>query len=80
MRQQKKDQIRENFTELTSLEVFERRWGSIASDSIVKRQRSKSGCDSITTYVDRLSRIVHFPSKDSETDVDFANAFFCNIF
>ncbi len=48
---------------------------------IVKLPKTKNGYDSITTYVDRLSRRVHFiPSKDSDTAVDVANAFFSNLF
>ena len=68
-------------TEPTSLEVLERRWGSIASDFSVKLPKTKNGYDSITTYVDRLSLRVHFiPSKDSDTAVDVSNSFFSNLF
>ncbi len=63
------------------MEVPERRWGSIASDFIVKLPKTKNVFDSNTTYVDRLSRGVHFiPPKDSDTAVDVANAFFSNLF
>lgn len=79
--QQKKDYLGKKLTDPTSLEVPERRWGSLASDFIVKLPKTKNGFDSITTYVDRLSRRVHFiPSKDSDTAVDVANAFFSNLF
>ncbi len=75
--QQKKDYLGKKLTDPTSLEVPERRWGSLASDFIVKLPKTKNGYDSITTYVDRLSRRVHFiPSKDSDTAIDVANAFF----
>ena len=79
--QQKKDYFGKKLTDPTSLEVPERRWGSLASDFIVKLPKTKNGYDSITTYVDRLSRRVHFiPSKDSDTAVDVANDFFSHLF
>ena len=79
--QQKKDHQGKKFGESTSIEVPQRRWGSIATDFIVALPKTKNGFDCITTYVDRLSRRVHFiPSKDSDTAVDVANSFFKNIF
>ena len=79
--QQKKDYLGKKLTDPTSLEVSERRWGSLATDFIVKLPKTKNGFDSITTYVDRLSRRVHFiPSKDSDTAVDVANTFFSHLF
>ncbi len=79
--QQKKDYMGKKLTDPTSLEVPGRRWGSLASDFIVKLPKTKNGFDSITTYVDRLTRRVHFiPSKDSDTAVDVANAFFSHLF
>ncbi len=79
--QQKKDHMGKKLTESTSLEVPHRQWGSIAGDFIVKLPKTKNGYDSITTYVDRLSRRVPFiPSKYSDTAVDVANTFFSNLF
>ncbi len=79
--QQKKDYLGKKLTDPTSLEVPERRWGSLATDFIVKIPLTKSGFDCIATYVDRLSRRVHFiPSKEFATAVDAANTFFSNIF
>ena len=65
----------------TSLEVPTRRWGSLATDFIVSLPKTKRGFNSITTWVDRLSRRVHFiPSKEADKAVDVANAFYSNIF
>ena len=50
-------------------------------DFIVKLRLTKRGFDSITTWLDRLSRRVHIITShttDSETDV--ATSFFSNIF
>ncbi len=67
--------------EPTSLQVAERLRDSITSDFILKLPKTTNGYDSITTYVDRLSRRVHFiPSKDSDTAVYVANSCFSNLF
>ena len=61
----------------TSLEVPEKRWGSLASDFIMKLQKTKGGFDSITIYVDRLTRRAHcIPSKESNTAVNFVSLLF----
>ncbi len=79
--EQKKDFGGKKLTEPSSLEVPERRWGSLATDFIVGLSKTKNGLDCITTWVDRLSRTVHFiPSKESDTAVDVANSFFSNLF
>jgi len=79
--QQKKDHGGPKLTEPTPLEVPERRWGSLATDFIVSLPKTKNGFDCITTWVDRLSRRVHFiPSKTTDTAVDCANAFFSDLF
>ena len=81
VRQQKKDYLGRKLTDPMSLEVPTRRWGSVATDFIVKLPKTKNGYDSITTYVDRLSRRVHFiPCKEKDTAVDVANSFFSNLF
>ena len=48
---------------------------------IVKLPETKDGFDCITTWVDRLTRRVHFVKiKSSDTAVDTAKSFFANIF
>ncbi len=65
----------------TSLEVPKRRWGSLASDSIVELTETSNCFHSITTYVNRLTRSVQFiPSKDSDSAVYGANIFSINFF
>ena len=79
--QQYRDSNQKKLTEPTSLEIPERRWGSLASDFIVRLPRTKDGYDAITTWVDRLTRRVHFlKSHTNDTAEDTANAFFSNIF
>ncbi len=79
--QQKKDQIRKKLTDTTSQEVLERRSGSLASDFIVKLLKTKNDFDSITTYIDPLSRRLHsIASIDSGTAVDGANLLINNAF
>ena len=59
------------------LQTPSRRWGSVSTDFIVQLPRTKSGYDAITTWVDRLSRRVHFiPGKTNDTAVDVAKSFF----
>jgi len=65
----------------TSLEMPERRWGSLATDFIVQLPRTKDGYDAITNWVNRLSRRVHFvKSKTTDTSVNVADSFFSEIF
>jgi hypothetical protein len=79
--QQCKDLRQKPLTEPTPLELPERRWGSIATDLITHLPVTKAGYDSITTWVDRLSRRVHFvPSKSKDTAVDCAKNFFRDVF
>ena len=62
--QQEKDSLRKNLTDLTSLEV----------------PLTNNGFDCIITYVDRLSRRVHFtPSQESDTVVDITIRLFSNV-
>ena len=59
----------------------ERRWGSLSTDFIVHLPKTKDGYDAITTWVDKLTRRVHFiKSKTTDTAVDVADSFFTNIF
>ena len=79
--QQYKDSNQKKLTDPTSLEIPERRWGSLATDFIVSLPKTKDGYDAITTWVDRLTRRVHFiKSRGTDTAEDVANAFFSNIF
>ncbi len=78
--QQKKDCLGKNLTDPTSLEVPERRWGSLTTDFIVELPVTKNGFDCTITYVDRLSRRVHFtPSQESDTVVDITIRLFSNV-
>jgi len=79
--QQYKDSNQKKLTDPSSLEMPERRWGSLATDFIVHLPKTKDGYDAITTWVDRLSRRVHFiKCKTTDTAVDVADSFFTNIF
>lgn len=81
MCQQAKDSNKKKLTEPSSLEMPERRWGSLATDFIVHLPKTKDGKDAVTTWVDRLTRRVHFiPCTVNDTAVDTANSFFSNIF
>ena len=77
----KKDYSGKKLNDPTSLEIPERRWRSIACDFIVKLPKTRNGFDCITTYIDRLSRRVHFiASRETDTAFDAAKAFFSCIF
>ena len=79
--QQYKDSNQKKLSEPVSLEMPERRWGSLATDFIVHLPKTKNGYDSITTWVDRLSRRVHFvKSKTTDTSIEVSDTFFSNIF
>ena len=53
----------------------------MSMDFITHLPTTATGFDSITTFVDRLSRRVHFvPSRMSDTAKDVAQLFFDNIF
>ena len=79
--QQFKDSNQKKLIDPASLELPERRWGSFATDFIVRLPKSKGGFDAITTWVDLLTRRVHFLScTTNDTAEDTANAFFSNIF
>ena len=79
--QQYRDSNQKKLTDPMSLEVPERRWGSLATDFIVSLPKTKDGYDAIITWVDRLTRRVHFlKAKGTDTAEDTANAFFANIF
>ena len=79
--QQKDYQNKKKVTDPTALNVPSRRWGSLATDFILKLPLTKRGFDSITTWVDRLWRRVHFiPSHTTDSATDVATSFFSNLF
>lgn len=66
--QKKKDGRKRKLRATTPLDVPTCRWGSIATDFIVKLPTMKRSFDSIATWVDRLSRPVNFvASKGTDT-------------
>ena len=76
-----KDHSGKKFTDPQPLELPERRWGSLAKDFIVALPKSRSGYDAITTWVDRLTKRVHFvPCKGTDTAEDVAITFLNYIF
>jgi predicted aspartyl protease len=65
---------------LNPLQVPQGRWESISMDFIVKLPVTKSGFDSITTYVDRFTKRIHLVAcKETETAEDTAQRFFKEI-
>lgn len=66
--QQKHYHGTKKLTEPIPLEIPKRIWGSVATDFIVRLPKTDTGYDSITTFVERLSRRVRFvPSNTSDT-------------
>lgn len=64
-----------------NIEYSERRWESVSMDFIAGPPRTKTGYDSITTYVNRFSKRRHFvPCKESEDAVHVAKSFHDNVF
>lgn len=79
--QQNKDSNQKKLTNPTSLRVPTRRWGSVSTDFIVSLPKTKQGHNAITTWVDRISRRVHFiPCTGEDTAIETANNFFKHIF
>lgn len=79
--QQQKDFAGKKFTVPNPLDVPTSRWGSLATDFIVGLPKTSKGFDAITTWVDRLSRRVHFiPCRGTDTAVDTVACFFESIF
>lgn len=75
--QQQKDHGGLTLNDPTALELPTRRWGMVATDFITHLPVTESGFDAITTWVDRLSRRVHFiPSRTNDTAEDAARSFF----
>lgn len=65
----------------TILEPPKRRWGSISMDSVQGLPKTKSGFDTILTFVDRFSKRPYFiPCRSDATAIDVATLFFQNIF
>lgn len=78
--QQYKDSNRNKILKLGSLEMSERRWGSLDPDFIVHLPKTKKTYDAITTWVDRLSIIVHFvKSTTNNSSINVVDTLFANI-
>lgn len=79
--QQLKDTNERKLNDPMSLEISERRWGSLSSDFIFQFTRTKNGYDAITTWVDRLTRrVLPLKSKMADTEIVVADSFFANFF
>lgn len=79
--QQQKDRRSRKLGVPTPLDVPKRRWGSVATDFIVAQPKTAKGYDAITTWVDRLSRRVHFiPCRTTDNAMDTAEGFFQHVF
>lgn len=66
--------------EPTALELPHRRWGLLSTDCITFLPKTPRGYDAITTWVDGLSRRVHFyPSKTTDAAPELAQSFFERI-
>lgn len=79
--QQSKESRSKLLGESSPLKPPSRRWGSVASDFIVKLPVTKKGFNAITTFVDRLSKRVHFvPSKEEDDHAATAEVFYTHVF
>ena len=79
--QQQKNRRTKKLGSSQALEIPNRRWGSISTDFITHLPKTKNGHDAITTYVDRLSKRVHFiASKSTDSAKDVAQAFHFHVF
>lgn len=66
---------------LHPLPIPEQRWDTVTMDFIVGLPVTPLQHDSITVFVDKLSKQVHFvPSKSTNTATDVAHIFFNNVF
>jgi hypothetical protein len=66
---------------LQPLEIPAQRWETVTMDFIVKLPKTARGFDSITVFVDKLSKQVHFaPGHTTDTASDVARQFFDNVF
>ena len=79
--QQKKDHLARKFSEPPSIEVPTARWEAIATDFRVNLHQNIGCFETITIYVDLLSRRARvLESMTSDTAVDCTNVFFLNYF
>ena len=79
--QQQKDGRTKQIGTPQPLKVPQRRWGSVTTDFITHLPKTSRGFDAITTFVDRLSRRVHFaPSRMSDGAVEVARTFMDSVF
>ena len=66
---------------LQPLETPAQRWETVTMDFIVKLPKTPRGFDSITVFVDKLTKQVHFaPGRTTDTASDVARQFFDNVF
>ncbi len=66
---------------LQPLQIPERKWGSVGMDLIVGLPMTENGHDAIMTFVDRLTKMVHFvPTVTTCTAKDCAQMFVDNVF
>ena len=65
----------------TPLEIPSQRWETVSMDFIVQLPRTSHGYDSITVFVDKLSKQVHFcSSHTTDSAADVARLFFDQVF
>lgn len=75
--QQYKDFNKCRLADPEPLEKTERRSGSLSTDFIVNLPKNRNGYDSVTRWVNRIFRNVHFiKSKRTDTPVNVTNSFF----
>lgn len=71
----------QKLTDTETLEVPERRFGSLSTGFVVGLKKIKDGYDCIATWVDRLPRRVYFiKSKRTDTTGNVADSSFEYIF
>ena len=80
-RQRAKPSNKKPLTLPTILELPQRRWGSISMDFIQGLPTTKSGFDTILTFVDRFSKRSYFiPCHSNVTAIDVANLLLQHVF
>jgi Integrase zinc binding domain/RNase H-like domain found in reverse transcriptase/Chromo (CHRromatin Organisation MOdifier) domain/Integrase core domain len=65
---------------LQPLPIPEKNWEQVSMDLIVQLPRTKRGFDAVVTFVDKLSKMVHFvPTKTDITAPELARLFIDNV-
>ena len=68
-------------TLLQPLPVPGRPWDDIGMDFVTSLPRTKKGFDAVLTFVDRLTKCVHFvPTSSSVSAKETADLYLCNVF